>query len=87
MERLLSAWRYVFQKENSYKLKFTLANSLGRVQESNGTLSWTEFVDKVLLENGLLMENTESKEHPQFDEPDIWVISSENLLCLYLQGK
>ena len=87
MERLLSAWRYVFQKENSYNLKFTLANSLERVQGSNGTLSWAEFVDKVLLENGLLMENTESKGHPRFDEPDIWVISFENLLFAYLQEK
>jgi len=73
LERLLSAWRYVFQREGSYKDDSLVADSLKDVLGRRDTrLEWTTFVQKVVIQNKMKTTNKEGAQKSQ-NEPDIWV--------------
>ena len=66
-------FRYVFQREGSYKDDSLVADSLKDVLGRRDTrLEWTTFVQKVVIQNNMKTTNKEGAQKSH-NEPDIWV--------------
>lgn len=77
LERLLSSWRYVFHRNDTYdwlmiddEIAESFENLLLPGQEN---LSWPDFVQKVVIENKFRKISPDKQNPPAADEPDLWM--------------